>query len=113
MQPGVAPRKSSRTRSLEGALRQTHDMLAAARGEDWDRLIELEAERGTAIECAFAPPVPVDEVETLLELARRILVADKELIALSRKGSAVFLDELRKITRGRRASEAYRKVRRG
>jgi hypothetical protein len=92
---------------LETALRLTEAMLEAARGQDWDRLVELEAVRRGHIATAFKGSVSGDDAPVFAEIAQQILSLDRELVRLGEEGRLSLAEALSRIQAGTRARKAY------
>lgn len=97
----------SNIRDLEVALRLTQAMLDAARAEDWDRLVELEAVRRGHITAAFGGAVAGADAPAFAELAQRILVLDRQVVALGEQGRLSLAETLSRLQTGQRARVAY------
>jgi len=97
----------SSIRDLEVALRLTQAMLDAARAEDWDRLIELEAVRRGHITVAFEGAVAGADAPAYAEIAQQILALDRQVVALGEQGRLSLAQALSHLQTGQRARVAY------
>lgn len=97
----------SNIRDLEVALRLTQAMLDAARAEDWDRLVELEAVRRGHITTAFDGAVTGADAPIFAEVAQRILALDRQVVALGEQGRLSLAETLSRLQTGQRARVAY------
>ena len=92
---------------LETALRLTEAMLKAARAQDWDRLVELEAVRRGHITHAFVGSVSGEDAPVFAEIAQQILALDRELARLGEEGRLSLAEALSHVRTGVRARKAY------
>jgi hypothetical protein len=90
---------------LEQALELTRQMGAHAQNGAWDAVIELERQRRTALEQAFAVEAPVDD--TTAARIRTILDLDRQLIELGSQARDAVAGELSSAQRGRKVARAY------
>ena len=97
---------SSRHQLLDEALAMTRRMNALADEGEWQAVVELEPQRRTLLEQAFATREPVDE--TLAQRVREILALDKVLMARSLEVRDEVAGELGQFNRSRKASNVYR-----
>ena len=98
-----------RQTALDGALRLTAAMTEAAEAGDWDRLVELEAERRPLIEGAFEQVAPEDAA-ALGQAILDLMEADRHIMALARAGRTALASRLEDFSRGRRGRAAYGEV---
>ena len=96
----------ARQQLLDQALNISRRMLELGDDEQWDQVIELEAQRRLVLERAFATRDPVNE--SLAQRVREILDLDKSLMAMSLKVRDEVAAELGHFNRSRKASNAYR-----
>jgi hypothetical protein len=97
----------SNIRDLDVALRLTQAMLEAARAEDWDRLVELEAVRRGHIAKAFEGTVTGPDAPAFADVAQRILALDRQVVALGEQQRLSLAEALSQLQTGRRARVAY------
>jgi hypothetical protein len=95
---------------LQKILQFSQQMLQLAEAEEWEELVELEAERRQLIAATFpltakqaAIPSTVTDLEQIIEL-------DHQLMGLCSKARRKIGSVLGKINKGRQATTAYRKV---
>ncbi len=101
---------TERLQQLGEILERSHDMLASARGQQWDSLPELSAGRSRAIEaygrlCAARPAD--EDAGDEAALLERILAINEELVAIGSTHKQSLADSLSGNRRQRRAAVAY------
>ena len=85
----------------------THDMLDAARSEQWTRLSELEVERWKQLSVVFAPPPSEQDAREIASCISELLSLDGMILdRLCRARDAASADLL-SLRRGREAQGAY------
>jgi len=99
----------SRHQLLDDALNMSRRMASLGDAGDWDAVIELEPERRTLLEQAFATHAPADDV--VADRVRAILDLDKRLMARSIEARDRIADELTQANKGRKATNAYQSAR--
>jgi hypothetical protein len=99
----------SRHQLLDDALDMSRRMASLGDAGDWDAVIELEPERRTLLEQAFATHAPADDV--VADRVRAILDLDKHLMARSIEARDRIADELSQTSKGRKAANAYQSAR--
>ena len=99
----------SRHQLLDDALDMSRRMASLGDAGDWDAVIELEPERRTLLERAFATHAPADEL--VADRVRAILDLDKHLMARSIEARYLIAEELIQTNKGRKASNAYQSAR--
>jgi hypothetical protein len=95
----------SRHRLLDDALAISRRMAELGDAGDWDAVIEIEPQRRSLLEQAFATHSPVDEL--VAERVRAILDLDKQLMRQSVVARDRIADELGRASKGRKATNAY------
>ena len=95
----------SRHQLLNDALEMSRRMASLGDAGDWDSVIELEPERRTLLERAFATHVPADEL--VAERVRAILDLDRRLVAQSIQARDRIAEALGQASKGRKAANAY------
>lgn len=93
--------------------RLTGEMLAAATAQDWHRLAELEERRRGALAGLFADSAATAARTEMAEGLRRVLAADREVIARGEAGLREAASALADLERGRRGIAAYRSAESG
>ena len=99
----------SRHQLLDDALDMSRRMASLGDAGDWDAVIELEPERRTLLERAFATHAPADDV--VADRVRAILDLDKQLMARSIEARDRIADELSQTSNGRKGANAYQSAR--
>ncbi|OOZ42118.1 hypothetical protein BOW53_00625 [Solemya pervernicosa gill symbiont] len=84
-------------------------MFKAAEAEQWDELVELEAERRQSLPQLFNNP-PSEHTSKLSEAVQLIIDLDKRTMALGEKGRHLIGNELQGLRQGQQATNAYNKV---
>jgi hypothetical protein len=96
---------SSRHQLLDDALAISQRMAELGDTGDWDAVIELEPQRRTLLEQAFATHAPVDDI--IAERVKAILALDKQLMVQSTAARDQVAAEITRASRGRKATSAY------
>ena len=99
----------SRLQLLDDALDMSRRMASLGDAGDWDAVIELEPERRTLLEQAFATHAPADEV--VADRVRAILDLDRQLMARSIEARDRIAEQLSQASKGRKATNAYQSAR--
>jgi len=93
--------------SLQQAFDLTREMLSAARRDEWQRVVELDARRQPLLQAAFREPIPPSTAGATASLARRVHALNEELVYLGESGRTSVSQALAQLSRGRRARAAY------
>ena len=97
--------------NLDKIIELSASMRSSAREGDWEQVQEIEQQRKKIFDLIF--PLDQDSITDATEIARQIRTVsdlDKETIKLVEEGSKGFSKLAGKITTGRQAVNAYRKV---
>lgn len=89
----------------------SEQMVAAARTEDWDGVVALEARSRSLVDAlagAAAAPLGEDERAERMDIIHRVLANDAEVRRLAQPRMARLELLLQGLRRGRRATDAYR-----
>jgi len=95
----------SRHRLLDEALALSQRMAELGDSNEWTSVIELESQRRSLLEQAFATHVPADEF--VAQRVRSILDLDKRLMARSVDARERIAAEISASSKGRKAASAY------
>jgi hypothetical protein len=82
MRTANSPLTLSQTRVLAAVIKTTRAMLAAAKAESWETVIELEALRREDLKRCFAIPLEDDSGDLLAEALAVLLHLNEELMGL-------------------------------
>lgn len=89
---------------IEQMTHQLHDLSAQ---ENWQAMLELEAERLVEIKAYFDAPVSEGEAEDIAENIRKILHSDDQLKQLSETKKSEAADAVQKLSTNKQAIKAY------
>ena len=85
----------------------THQLHELSAQENWQAMLELEAERQSEIKAYFADPVTEGEAADIAENIRKILHSDDLLVQHSEKKKAEAADAVQKLSVNKQAIKAY------
>lgn len=92
---------------IEALLLLSQEMLAAADGQEWGRLAELEARRSLAISEFFASSDCRQDATVIQACIQQVLDMDGRVIARGETGLRALAGEIANLGQGRRAHKAY------
>ncbi len=92
---------------IEALLLLSQEMLAAADGQEWGRLAELEARRSLAILEFFASSDCRQDATVIRACIQRVLDLDGRVIVRGEAGLRALAGEIANLGQGRRAHKAY------
>ncbi len=95
----------TRSQMLDEAVGLTHAMIELAQADEWQQVIDTEAQRRRLLEQAFATYEPLSEA--LAAKVRHILELDKGLLEISTRLRDEIGGEIGQVSRGNRANHAY------
>lgn len=88
----------------------THQLHELSSQENWQAMVELEAQRLDEIKAYFDAPVSEGEAEELAENIRKILHSDDRLKQLSENKKSEAADAVQKLSANKQAIKAYSNV---
>jgi len=96
-----------RPQQWAAVLQFSEHMLTAARADEWERVVELDAQRSAIIQSFFQQPVSPAESAVVGDGIRRILEQDREIQQLGRERQRFLMSELDGLKKNKRAVAAY------
>jgi hypothetical protein len=98
---------ATRTQLLANILEVSKDMLATARENDWQRVVELEARRARMVRDCFASPTPEQDAPQVAAAISEILHLNQQVAQLGGQWKQRLGTEIRNRKAARTASAAY------
>jgi len=98
---------TSRITQLQEVVSLSRDMLAQAQDDQWQAVIELEAQRRTLVEACFRDPAGDAEAASVAAAIREILSLNQQLEQLGRQSRDEMASHLSTRQTGRTANAAY------
>lgn len=99
-----------RYQQWKSILQMTEMLQQLSVGENWQKIIELEAERFCKIEDFFSTPVLESEVDEVGEGIRQMIKSDELLKQHSVTQQQNMFDDIKKISTGRKAIKEYGRI---
>jgi hypothetical protein len=85
----------------------SQEMLELAKADDWESVMEREAQRRKLIENLFGQTLPCGLSPAIETCIREVLAYDSKVLALGRMALAGFGQQLQALAQGRKANLAY------
>lgn len=98
---------TKRTQQWTAILKLTHQMLDAAKDQEWDNLVDMEASRRQLIADFFTVTAAPEEVCDITEGTHEILGIDKQIMTLSRQQRDLIGSALSDIKKQHDVKKAY------
>jgi hypothetical protein len=98
----------SRHELLDHALAMSRRMADLGEAGEWEAVIELEPQRRSLLEQAFATHAPVDEL--IADRVKAILDLDRRLMSQSVAARDRVAAEITRAAKGRKATTAYQQA---
>ncbi|VAW70030.1 hypothetical protein MNBD_GAMMA09-657 [hydrothermal vent metagenome] len=100
----------NRNQQWQNILQMTKQLSQLSAEENWQQMIELEAERFDRLKQFFSSPVTDAEAGDIAEGIQQIMENDQHLLELGKNIQQQTSESARKISKGRMAVNAYKNL---
>jgi hypothetical protein len=97
----------NKVQDLQQLISLSRTMLEKARGESWDDVFVLEAERSELIRLFFLEPIQQADMDTVSAGIQSIMAVDSDLIKLGALKRFELAQTLQTMDQGKKAVKAY------